>query len=71
MGKCGEFVRGITELGNYRSGEQQIWLGAFVFAREAASIYWTTGSSAPAFTGTQTWEAPLSGTHPWDGVILV
>ena len=53
------------------TGELQSWLGVFVFVRGPESIYGTTGSSTPAFTGTQTWEAPLSGTHVWDKVILV
>ena len=71
MGKCAEFVHGTAELGNYRAGERQSWLRGFVFVRGPEPIYGTTGSSGPAFTGTQAWEAPLSGTHAWDKVILV
>ena len=71
MGKCAEFFHGITKLGNYRAGERQSWLGVFVFVRGPEPIYGTTGSSTPAFTGTQTWEAQLSGIHVWDKVILV
>ena len=65
-------VRGVHPR-NYRAGElgNGSWLGAFAFVRGPESVYGTTGSSAPAFTGTQTWEAPLSGTHVWDRVILV
>ena len=70
MGKCAEFFHGTAELGNYRAGEGQSWLGVSVFVGGPEPVYGTTGSSAPASTGTQTWEAPLSGTHVWDRVIL-
>ena len=63
-------VRGVRPR-NYRAGEQQSWLGVFVFVGGPEPIYGTTGSSYPAFTGTQAWEAPLSGIHAWDEVILV
>ena len=66
MGKCAEFVHGTTGLGNYRAGERQSWLGVFAFVRGPESVYGTTGSSTPVFRRTQTWEAPLSGTHVWD-----
>ena len=45
---------------NYRAGERQSWLGGFVFVRGPEPIYGTTGSSTPAFTGTQAWVATLS-----------
>ena len=57
---------GTTELGNGRAR-----LGVFAFVRGPEPVCGTTGSSTPAFTGTQTWEAPLSVTHVWDKVILV
>ena len=61
MGECAEFFHGTTELGNYRAGSE----GPF----SSGGRHRFTGrqaSSGPAFTGTQTWEAPLSGTHVWD-----
>ena len=64
-------VRGVRAHGTTELGNGQSWLGVFAFVRGPEPVYGTTGSSAPAFTGTQTWEAPLSGTHLWDRVILV
>ena len=61
MGKCVELIRERGEVG----------AGVFAFVRGPEPVYGTTGSSTPAFTGTQTWEAPLLGTHLWDKVILV
>ena len=59
-----------TGLGDYRAGERRSWLGVFAFVRGPGPVYGTTGSSGPAFTGTQTRGAPLSGTHVPDKVIL-
>ena len=70
MGECAEFFHGTTGLGNGGAGEQS-WLGVFAFVRGPGPVYGTTGSCGPAFTGTQTRGAPLSGTHVWDKVILV
>ena len=57
MGKCAEFFHGTTELGNYRAGEGQSWLGVSVFVGGPEPVCGTTGLSAPAFTRTRAWGA--------------
>ena len=66
-GECAEFI----PRQSYNSwGTAELARSVSVFVRGPEPVYGTTGSSAPAFRWTQTWEAPLSGIHAWDQVIL-
>ena len=65
-----EFVHGTTELGNGRAGSERS------FSSEDRNRFTLRDDRLihsrihGEFTGTQTWEAPFSGTHVWDQVIL-
>ena len=71
MGKCAEFIRGTAEPG-LRAAELarsvRFRQGTGTGLRDDRLIHSRIHGE---FRGTQTWGAPLSGTHVWDQVILV